>query len=159
MLAAQPWLWVDPDEGIVALATGLAERGRRVILAGTAGERHHQRAECGKVPTKGADPATLGIVLYASAETVADGVYEVSVTATVATKFGECTLFLIEAKQAALQEQGLGKLQAITDASLTRLRPVLMTSVATVAGHFPLTLVTGPEEYLNERAISAALLK
>jgi multidrug efflux pump len=24
------------------------------------------------------------------------------------------------------------------------LRPVLMTSVATVAGHFPLTLVTGP---------------
>jgi len=24
-----------------------------------------------------------------------------------------------------------------------RLRPVLMTSVATVAGHFPLTLVTG----------------
>ncbi len=27
---------------------------------------------------------------------------------------------------------------------MTRLRPVLMTSVATVAGHFPLTLVDGP---------------
>ena len=27
---------------------------------------------------------------------------------------------------------------------MTRLRPILMTSVATVAGHFPLTLVTGP---------------
>jgi len=27
---------------------------------------------------------------------------------------------------------------------MTRLRPVLMTSVATVCGHFPLTLVTGP---------------
>ena len=26
---------------------------------------------------------------------------------------------------------------------MTRLRPILMTSVATVAGHFPLTLVTG----------------
>lgn len=26
---------------------------------------------------------------------------------------------------------------------MTRLRPVLMTTVATVAGHFPLTLVTG----------------
>ena len=27
---------------------------------------------------------------------------------------------------------------------MTRLRPILMTSVATVCGHFPLTLVTGP---------------
>ena len=26
---------------------------------------------------------------------------------------------------------------------MTRLRPILMTTVATVAGHFPLTLVTG----------------
>ena len=28
-------------------------------------------------------------------------------------------------------------------AAATRLRPILMTTVATVAGHFPLTLVTG----------------
>jgi multidrug efflux pump len=43
-----------------------------------------------------------------------------------------------------LQERGLGKLEAVKHASLTRLRPVLMTSLATVAGHFPLTLVDGP---------------
>ncbi|WP_417362733.1 efflux RND transporter permease subunit [Gallaecimonas pentaromativorans] len=43
-----------------------------------------------------------------------------------------------------LQEQGKDKLEAIHDAAMTRLRPVLMTSVATVAGHFPLTLVDGP---------------
>ncbi len=43
-----------------------------------------------------------------------------------------------------LQEQGMEKLRAIEEASMTRLRPVLMTSVATVAGHFPLTLVDGP---------------
>jgi multidrug efflux pump len=42
-----------------------------------------------------------------------------------------------------LQEQGLPKLQAVREAALTRLRPILMTTVATIAGHFPLTLVTG----------------
>ena len=43
-----------------------------------------------------------------------------------------------------LQEGGKTKLEAIRESAMTRLRPVLMTSVATVAGHFPLTLVTGP---------------
>lgn len=42
-----------------------------------------------------------------------------------------------------LQREGRTKLQAIQQASEIRLRPVLMTSVATVAGHFPLVLVTG----------------
>jgi multidrug efflux pump len=42
-----------------------------------------------------------------------------------------------------LQEQGRSKLDAVQEAAMTRLRPVLMTSVATIAGHFPLTLVTG----------------
>ena len=43
-----------------------------------------------------------------------------------------------------LQERGMDKLAAIREASLTRLRPVLMTSAATVFGHFPLVLVSGP---------------
>ncbi|MDB6169814.1 MAG: acriflavin resistance protein [Verrucomicrobia bacterium] len=42
-----------------------------------------------------------------------------------------------------LQEAGKGKLDAVHEASMTRLRPILMTSAATIAGHFPLTLVTG----------------
>jgi multidrug efflux pump len=42
-----------------------------------------------------------------------------------------------------MQEQGRSKLIAIREAATTRLRPILMTSVATVAGHFPLTLVSG----------------
>jgi len=42
-----------------------------------------------------------------------------------------------------LQLSGKSKFDAVHDAALTRLRPILMTSVATVAGHFPLTLVTG----------------
>src|SRR6267378_713101 len=42
-----------------------------------------------------------------------------------------------------LQRQGLSKLEAVAQAARIRLRPVMMTSVATVAGHFPLTLVSG----------------
>jgi len=43
-----------------------------------------------------------------------------------------------------LQLEGQSKIEAVHNAALTRLRPILMTSVATVCGHFPLTLVTGP---------------
>jgi multidrug efflux pump len=42
-----------------------------------------------------------------------------------------------------LQRRGMPKIQAVREAALVRLRPVLMTSVATVCGHFPLTLVRG----------------
>lgn len=42
-----------------------------------------------------------------------------------------------------LQSEGFNKLKAIQGAAETRLRPVLMTTAATVLGHFPLVLVTG----------------
>ena len=42
-----------------------------------------------------------------------------------------------------LQEEGRTKFEAIREAASTRLRPILMTSAATVFGHFPLVLVTG----------------
>ncbi len=42
-----------------------------------------------------------------------------------------------------LQRQGLAKREAVYQAAITRLRPVMMTTGATIAGHFPLTLVTG----------------
>ncbi|HLQ50317.1 MAG TPA: efflux RND transporter permease subunit, partial [Terriglobales bacterium] len=43
-----------------------------------------------------------------------------------------------------LQETGKGKLAAVIEAASTRLRPILMTTAATVVGHFPLVLATGP---------------
>ncbi len=43
-----------------------------------------------------------------------------------------------------LQESGLSKLHAVIEAAATRLRPILMTTVATVVGHFPLVLASGP---------------
>jgi multidrug efflux pump len=43
-----------------------------------------------------------------------------------------------------LQETGQNKLQAVLEASTTRLRPILMTTAATVMGHMPLIFATGP---------------
>jgi multidrug efflux pump len=43
-----------------------------------------------------------------------------------------------------LQREGKAKLEAVVEAATIRFRPVVMTSVATVFGHFPLVLVTGP---------------
>jgi multidrug efflux pump len=42
-----------------------------------------------------------------------------------------------------LQATGLSKFEAVKQASATRLRPILMTSAATVFGHMPLVFVTG----------------
>jgi multidrug efflux pump len=43
-----------------------------------------------------------------------------------------------------LRETGADKLTAVVEAATTRLRPILMTTAATVVGHFPLVLATGP---------------
>jgi multidrug efflux pump len=43
-----------------------------------------------------------------------------------------------------LQLEGRSKVDAVYEAARIRLRPILMVMVATVAGHFPLTLVSGP---------------
>ena len=43
-----------------------------------------------------------------------------------------------------LREQGIDKLAAVTEAASTRLRPILMTTAATVVGHLPLVFAQGP---------------
>ena len=43
-----------------------------------------------------------------------------------------------------LQETGADKLRAVIEASGTRLRPILMTTAATVVGHLPLVFARGP---------------
>jgi multidrug efflux pump len=43
-----------------------------------------------------------------------------------------------------LRETGLDKLHAVTEAAATRLRPILMTTAATVFGHLPLVFANGP---------------
>jgi len=43
-----------------------------------------------------------------------------------------------------LQQRGKTKLEAVTEAASTRLRPILMTTAATVFGHLPLVFAKGP---------------
>lgn len=42
-----------------------------------------------------------------------------------------------------LQEQGKSRIEAVIESASTRLRPILMTTAATVLGHFPLLMVSG----------------
>jgi multidrug efflux pump len=73
-------------------------------------------------------------------------------TLNIYSQVGLVTLVGLVAKNGILivefanhqQSLGLSKIEAVHAAAVTRLRPILMTTVATVAGHFPLTLVTGP---------------
>jgi len=73
-------------------------------------------------------------------------------TLNIYSQVGLVTLVGLIAKNGILivefanQQQlaGLSKIDAVHAAAVTRLRPILMTTVATVCGHFPLTLVTGP---------------
>jgi multidrug efflux pump len=53
-------------------------------------------------------------------------------------------ILIVEFANHAQENLGLNKLDAVREAARTRLRPILMTTIATVVGHFPLTLVSGP---------------
>jgi len=72
-------------------------------------------------------------------------------TINIYSQVGFITLVGLIAKNAILivefarqmQQKGLSKLDAIIESASTRLRPVLMTTGATVMGHFPLVLVSG----------------
>ncbi|MCB9725477.1 MAG: efflux RND transporter permease subunit [Spirochaetaceae bacterium] len=73
-------------------------------------------------------------------------------TINIFTQIGLITLIGLIAKNGILivefandlQERGLGRVDAAREAALVRLRPVLMTTLATVVGHLPLVMVSGP---------------
>jgi multidrug efflux pump len=73
-------------------------------------------------------------------------------TLNIYSEVGLVTLVGLVAKNGILivefankqQAAGKNKVDAVREAAHTRFRPIMMTTVATIAGHFPLTLVTGP---------------
>ncbi len=89
----------------------------------------------------------VDINLALAAEPVADGVYEVSVTATVTTKLADKTLFLIEAKQAGIfeirnvpQEQLEGIIGIVCPQMVYPYLRAVVSDVCTRAGFPPVLL-------------------
>ena len=90
----------------------------------------------------------VDINLTLAAEPVADGIFEVSVTATVTTKIADRTLFLIEAKQAGIfeirhlpQDQIEGILGIVCPQMIYPYLRAVVSDVCTRAG-FPPVLLT-----------------
>ena len=82
------------------------------------------------------DQPAVDIQIGLDSEPVADGVYEITVTATVTAKINEQTMFLVEAKQAGIFEirhMPEGQLQPITGIACPQIiYPYLRSNVADV---------------------------
>jgi preprotein translocase subunit SecB len=89
----------------------------------------------------------VDISLAMGAESVADGVFEVSVTATVTTKIGDRTLCLIEAKQAGMfeirnvpEDQMQGILSIVCPQMIYPYLRAIVSDLCTRAGFPPIML-------------------
>ncbi len=162
---------VTKEEGLRVLETAAAEAGGPRMVLDHAGESRQIRREGGAlVVTLGFAVVLIYLVLAAQFKSFRDplivllGSVPLAISGALVFSFldlttiniysqvGLITLVGLIAKNGilivqfanTLQERGIEKLAALREASLTRLRPVLMTSAATVFGHFPLVLVSGP---------------
>ena len=163
---------VTKEEGLRVLeAAAAAAGGPGVIVRTTPASRGRSGARAARSRSPWASPSILIylvlaaqfqsfrdplIVLLGSVPLAISGALVFSfldlTTINIYSQVGLITLVGLIAKNGilivqfanTLQERGMAKLAALREASLTRLRPVLMTSAATVFGHFPLVLVTGP---------------
>ena len=92
-------------------------------------------------------PPQVDINLGMGAETVAEGIYEVAVTATVTTKIKDRTVFLIEAKQAGIfeirnvpEDQRDGILRIVCPQMIYPYLRAIVSDVCTRAGFPPILL-------------------
>ncbi len=162
---------VTKEEGLRVLETAAGAIDGRGIVLDHAGESRQIRREGGALTTTlGFAVILIYLVLAAQFQSFRDplivllGSVPLAISGALVFSFlnlttiniysqvGLITLVGLIAKNGILivqfanklQEEGRAKLAAIREASLTRLRPVLMTSAATVFGHLPLVFVTGP---------------
>ena len=162
---------ITKEEGLSVLETAAAAAGGPDVMLDHAGESRQIRREGGTlVATLGFAVVLIYLVLAAQFHSFRDplivllGSVPLAIsgalvftfldltTINIYSQVGLITLVGLIAKNGilivefanTLQERGYAKLAALREASLTRLRPVLMTTAATVFGHLPLVFVTGP---------------
>jgi multidrug efflux pump len=162
---------VTKDEALRVLETAAAKAGGARIGVDYAGESRQIRSEgSALLATLGFSVILIYLVLAAQFQSFRDplivllGSVPLAIsgallfsfldltTINIYSQIGLITLVGLVAKGGILivqfanarQAHGLSKLEALRDASLTRLRPVLMTSAAMVFGQLPLVLVSGP---------------
>jgi multidrug efflux pump len=161
---------VTKEDGLHVLEAAAASAGPRMVLD-YAGESRQLRQEGSALTvTLGFAVVLIYLVLAAQFKSFRDplivllgsvplavsGALVVSfldlTTINIYSQVGLITLVGLIAKNGILivefanqlQARGRSRLAAVHEAALTRLRPVLMTSAATVFGHLPLVLATGP---------------
>jgi multidrug efflux pump len=161
---------VTKEDGLRVLEAAAASAGPRMVLD-YAGESRQLRQEGSALTvTLGFAVVLIYLVLAAQFKSFRDplivllgsvplavsGALVVSfldlTTINIYSQVGLITLVGLIAKNGILivefanqlQARGQSRLAAVHEAALTRLRPVLMTSAATVFGHLPLVLATGP---------------
>ena len=105
----------------------------------------------------------VDIQLGMGAESIADGIYEVAVTATVTTKIGERTLFLVEAKQAGIfelrnlpEDQVQGILGVVCPQMVYPYLRAIVSDVCTRAGFPPILLAEVNFQPMYEAQLQAA---
>jgi multidrug efflux pump len=162
---------VTKEEGLRVLeAAATAAGGSRVVLDHAGESRQIRREGAALTTTLGFALVLIYLVLAAQFQSFRDplivllGSVPLAIsgallftfldltTINIYSQVGLITLVGLIAKNGilivqfanTLQARGLEKMAALREASLTRLRPVLMTSAATVFGHLPLVFVSGP---------------
>jgi multidrug efflux pump len=162
---------VTKAEGLRVLEAAAATAGGPTVVLDYAGESRQIRQEGGALTvTLGFAVVLIYLVLAAQFQSFRDplivllGSVPLAISGALVFSFldlttiniysqvGLITLVGLIAKNGILivefanqlQASGLARVAAVREAALTRLRPVLMTSAATVFGHLPLVLATGP---------------
>jgi len=162
---------VTKEEGLRVLETAAAKSGGPGMILDYAGESRQIRHEGSALTvTLGFAVMLIYLVLAAQFQSFRDplivllGSVPLAISGALVFSFlnlttiniysqvGLITLVGLIAKNGILivefantmQTRGLSKMAALREAALTRLRPVLMTSAATVFGHLPLVMVSGP---------------